>query len=246
MDSSLYVAMSGAKQAMVAQAVNSHNLANANTTGFKADLSQFRSMPVFGPGLPSHVYTMAERPGIDFNTGTMQETGRELDVAIKGQGWIAVQADDGSEAYTRAGDLRLTPNGLLTTGTGLPVLGGGGPVTLPESAKMEIGSDGTISVIPLGDTAATLSAVDRIKLVNPEVADMVKGKDGLFRLKSGLETEVSAEVRLVSGAIEGSNVSVVDAMVSMIELARNFEMQVKMMKTVSDNEAASAQLMRIG
>jgi flagellar basal-body rod protein FlgF len=246
MDSSLYVAMSGAKQAMVAQAVNSHNLANANTTGFKADLSQFRSMPVFGPGLPSHVYTMAERPGIDFITGTMQETGRELDVAIKGQGWIAVQADDGSEAYTRAGDLRLTPNGLLTTGTGLPVLGGGGPVTLPESAKMEIGSDGTISVIPLGDTAATLSAVDRIKLVNPEVADMVKGKDGLFRLKSGLETEVSAEVRLVSGAIEGSNVSVVDAMVSMIELARNFEMQVKMMKTVSDNEAASAQLMRIG
>lgn len=246
MDSSLYVAMSGAKQAMVAQAVNSHNLANANTTGFKADLSQFRSMPVFGPGLPSHVYTMAERPGIDFITGTMQETGRELDVAIKGQGWIAVQADDGSEAYTRAGDLRLTPNGLLTTGTGLPVLGGGGPVTLPESAKMEIGSDGTISVIPLGDTAATLSAVDRIKLVNPEVAEMVKGKDGLFRLKSGLETEVSAEVRLVSGAIEGSNVSVVDAMVSMIELARNFEMQVKMMKTVSDNEAASAQLMRIG
>lgn len=246
MDSSLYVAMSGAKQAMVAQAVNSHNLANANTTGFKADLSQFRSMPVFGQGLPSHVYAMAERPGIDFKNGSMQETGRELDVAIKGSGWIAVQANDGSEAYTRAGDLRLTPNGLLVTGTGLPVMGGGGPVTLPESAKMEIGSDGTISVIPLGDTAATLSAVDRIKLVNPEASTITKGKDGLFRMKNGLEADASAEVRLVAGAVEGSNVSVVDAMVNMIELARTFEMQVKMMKTVSDNEAASAQLMRIG
>ncbi|MDX2426778.1 MAG: flagellar basal-body rod protein FlgF [Cycloclasticus sp.] len=246
MDSSLYVAMSGAKQAMMAQAVNSHNLANANTTGFKADLSQFRSMPVYGPGHPSHVYAMAERPGIDFENGTMQQTGRELDVAIKGEGWIAVQTGDGSEAYTRAGDLRITPTGLLTTGTGLPVLGGGGPVILPEAEKIEIGSDGTISIIPLGDTAATLSAIDRIKLVSPELADMTKGKDGLFRLSNGLEAEASAKVRLVSGAVEGSNVSVVSAMVSMIELARNFELQVKMMKTVSDNEASSAQLMRIG
>jgi len=246
MDTSLYVAMSGAKQAMVAQAANSHNLANANTTGFKADLSQFRSMPVFGQGLPSHVYAMAERSGIDLSPGAMQETGREMDVAISGAGWIAVQANDGSEAYTRAGDLRLTPNGLLVTGTGLPVMGGGGPVTLPESAKMEIGSDGTISVIPLGDTAATLSAVDRIKLVNPEASAIIKGKDGLFRMKNGADADASAGVRLVAGAVEGSNVSVVDAMVKMIELARTFEMQVKMMKTITDNEAASAQLMRIG
>lgn len=246
MDSSLYVAMSGAKQALMAQAVNSHNLANANTTGFKADLSQFRSMPVYGPGHPSHVYAMAERPGIDFENGTTQQTGRELDVAIKGEGWIAVQTEDGSEAYTRAGDLRITPTGLLTTGTGLPVLGGGGPVSLPEAEKIQIGSDGTISIIPLGDSAATLSAIDRIKLVNPELADITKGKDGLFRLKNGSEADASAGVRLVSGAVEGSNVSVVSAMVSMIELARNFELQVKMMKTVSDNEAASAQLMRIG
>jgi len=245
MDTSLYVAMSGAKQAMLAQAVNSHNLSNANTTGFKADLSQFRSMPVYGAGLPSNVYAMAERPGIDFNHGTMQSTGRELDVSIAGDGWLAVQAEDGTEAYTRAGDLRITPTGLLTTGTGLPVMGGGGPVSLPESSKIEIGSDGTISIIPLGDSAATLSAIDRIKLVNPELADVEKGKDGLFRLKSGADAEPSAEVRLVSGSVESSNVSVVSAMVSMIELARNFELQVKMMKTVSENEATSAQLMRI-
>ena len=245
MDTSLYVAMSGAKQAMLAQAVNSHNLSNANTTGFKADLSQFRSMPVYGAGLPSNVYAMAERPGIDFNHGTMQSTGRDLDVSIAGDGWLAVQAEDGTEAYTRAGDLRITPTGLLTTGTGLLVMGGGGPVSLPESSKIEIGSDGTISIIPLGDSAATLSAIDRIKLVNPDLADVEKGKDGLFRLKSGADAEPSAEVRLVSGSVESSNVSVVSAMVSMIELARNFELQVKMMKTVSENEATSAQLMRI-
>lgn len=245
MDTSLYVAMSGAKQALLAQAVNSHNLANANTTGFKADLSQFRSMPVYGAGLPSHVYAMVERPGIDFNNGTMQSTGRELDVSIKGDGWLAVQAEDGSEAFTRAGDLRTTPDGLLVTGTGLPVLGGGGAVTLPESAKIEIGSDGTISIISLGDTVSTLSAIDRIKLVNPALTDIEKGKDGLFRLKDGTVAEVSAEVRLVSGSVESSNVSVVSAMVDMIELARNFELQVKMMKTVSENEATSAQLMRL-
>ncbi len=246
MDSSLYVAMSGAKQVLLSQAVNSHNLANANTTGFKADLSQFRSMPVYGPGLPSHVYAMTERPGIDFDAGAFQQTGRELDVSINGDGWIAVQANDGSEAYTRAGDLRLTADGLLTTGTGLPVLGGGGPVTVPVSAKMEIGVDGTVSVIPLGDTAETLTAIDRIKLVNPDLSEIQKGHDGLFRLKQGQQAEVSADVRLVSGSIEGSNVSVVSAMVSMIELAKNFELQVKMMKTIDDNEAASAQLMRVG
>jgi len=246
MDSSLYVAMSGAKQVLLSQAVNSHNLANANTTGFKADLSQFRSMPVYGPGLPSHVYAMTERPGIDFDTGAFQQTGRELDVSINGDGWIAVQANDGSEAYTRAGDLRLTADGLLTTGTGLPVLGGGGPITVPASAKMEIGVDGTVSVIPLGDSAETLTAIDRIKLVNPDLAEVEKGHDGLFRLKQGQPAEVSADVRLVSGSIEGSNVSVVSAMVSMIELAKNFELQVKMMKTIDDNEAASAQLMRVG
>jgi flagellar basal-body rod protein FlgF len=245
MDSSLYVAMSGAKQAMLAQAVNSHNLSNANTTGFKADLSQFRSMPVYGAGLPSNVYAMAERPGIDFDHGTIQSTGRDLDVSINGDGWLAVQAEDGTEAYTRAGDLRITPNGVLTTGTGLAVMGGGGPVAIPEADKVEIGSDGTVSIIPLGDSAATLSTIDRIKLVNPKLSDVEKGKDGLFRLKSGLDAQPSAEVRLVSGSVEGSNVSVVNAMVSMIELARNFELQVKMMKTVSENEAASAQLMRV-
>jgi len=246
MDTSLYVAMSGAKQILLAQSTNSHNLANVNTTGFKADLSQFRSMPVYGPGHPSNVYAMAERPGINFDLGTVQQTGRELDVSISGEGWMAVETADGTEAYTRAGDLRVTPSGLLTTGTGLPVLGDGGLMSIPEVEKIEIGSDGTISVIPLGASSTELSVIGRIKLVNPDLGALTKGNDGLFRMKDGSQAGSDAEVSLVSGAIEGSNVSVVDAMVNMIELARSFDMQVKMMKTASENEAASAQLMRIG
>lgn len=246
MDTSLYVAMSGAKQILLAQSVNSHNLANVNTTGFKADLSQMRSMPVYGPGHPSNVYAMAERPGIDFDLGTVQQTGRELDVSISGEGWISVEAADGSEAYTRAGDLRVTPDGLLTTGTGLPVRGDAGLLNIPEVEKIDVGGDGTISVIPLGASSTELSAVGRIKLVKPELAELTKGSDGLFRMKSGIEAESSAEVSLVSGAVEGSNVSVVDAMVNMIELSRSFEMQVKVMKTASENEAASAKLMSLG
>lgn len=245
MDRSLFIAMSGAKQTLLAQAANAHNLANANTTGFKADFNQFRAMPVFGPGLPSRVYAMAERPGIDFNAGALQQTGRDLDVTVHGEGWIAVQAPDGSEAYVRSGELRITPEGLLQTGEGLPVMGGGGPVALPPFEKVEIGNDGTISLIPLGDAASTLAATDQIKLVNPPLEQLVKGKDGLFRLENGAPAEASAEVSLVSGALEASNVNTVDALVNMIELARQFELQVKVMKTVTDNEAASASIMRI-
>lgn len=245
MDRSLFIAMTGAKQTLLAQAANAHNLANANTTGFKADLNQFRSMPVFGPGLPSRVYAMSERPGVDMNAGALQQTGRELDVAVHGEGWIAVQATDGTEAYVRSGELRITPEGLLQTGNGLPVLGGGGPIALPPFEKVDIGNDGTVSLIPLGDPASTLAAVDQVKLVNPPVEQLQKGKDGLFRLANGVPADASADVSLLSGALESSNVSTVDALVNMIELARQFELQVKVMKTVTDNEAASASIMRM-
>ena len=245
MDRGLYISMSGAKQALLAQAVNSHNLANASTTGFKADLAQFRSMPVYGPGLPTRAYAMTERHGIDFNSGSIQQTGRDLDISLQSDGWIAVQSKSGEEAYTRAGDLRVTPDGLLITGSGLPVLGNGGPITIPAAEKLEIGNDGTISVIPLGDSAATLATIDRIKLVNPDFSQVTKGTDGLFRMKDGSVAAASADVKIISGTLESSNVSVVDAMVTMIELSRNFEMQVKMMETLSENEEASAQLMRV-
>ena len=246
MDRMLYLAMSSAKQTVVAQAVNSNNLANASTTGFKADLEQFRSMPVFGQGMPSRVYAMTERPATDFTPGSFNTTGRDLDMAIQGEGWIAVQSKDGSEAYTRAGDLRLDATGMLTTGAGHPVIGNnGGPIVIPPAESIEIGADGTISIRPVGQAPNVLAEVDRIKLVNPEATELTKGTDGLIRSKQGGITPPDASVQLVSGALEGSNVNTVEAMVKMIELQRQYEMQVKMMKTAKENDAAASSIMKL-
>lgn len=245
MDRMLYISMTGAKQIELAQAANANNLANVSTSGFRADLAAFRSMPVFGPGHPSRVYAMAERPGIDFTPGAISTTQRDLDIAVNGKGWIAVQAPDGTEAYTRAGDLQITHLGVLQTGTGLPVLGNDGPIAVPPAEKLEIGSDGTISVRPLGQSAATLAVVDRIKLVNPDENELEKDEDGLIRVKQGTIADADASVTVVSGSLEASNVNPVDAMVNMIVLARRYEMQIKMMKTAEDNDASAAQLMRM-
>ena len=246
MDRSLYIAMSGAKQTLLAQTANANNLANTQTTGFKSDLEQFRSQPVFGAGYPTRVYAMTERPGTDLSHGAMQTTGRDLDVAINGEGFIAVQGADGKEAYTRAGDLRVTPEGLFQTGAGLQVLGQGGPIAIPPSEKLTIGGDGTISIIPIGTgNATTLLEIDRIKLVNPELANLEKLNDGLLHIKDGQPLVADANVKLASGVLEGSNVNPINAMVDMIELARNFELQTKVMKNVDENAGASARLMQM-
>ncbi len=245
MDRSLYIAMSGAKQIMRAQAINSNNLANANTIGFRADLASFRSQPVFGAGEPSRVYAMAERAGVDTTAGVINSTGRELDVAIKGQGWIAVQAPDGTEAYTRAGNLSLKEGGMLKTGSGLPVLGNGGPIAIPQAEKVEIGADGTISIRGIGQPANTLSVLDRIRLVNPDVEQLVKGPDGLMRMADGSSAVPDAKINIVSGALETSNVNTIEAMVNMISLARQFEQQLKMMKAVEETDGASNQLLSL-
>ena len=244
MDRMLYVAMSGAKQIMLAQAVNNNNLANVSTAGFRADLDAFRSMPVFGPGYPSRVYTMTDRPGTDMSAGALTTTGRELDVAVNGQGWITVQAPDGSEAYTRAGDLRVSVNGQLETGAGHPVMGNGGPIAIPPFDKIEIGSDGTISILPIGQAPSALAVVDRIKLVNPLQRDIEKGVDGLMRVK-GPEVAPDATVSLAGGVLESSNVNAVEAMVKMIELSRHYETQIKMMRVAQENDVAATQMMRM-
>ncbi len=246
MDRMVYVGMSGLKETMLAMANNSHNLANAATPGFLEDLNQFRSMPVFGRGHPTRVYAQGERHGINFQPGDMQNTGRDLDVAVKGQGWIAVQARDGGEAYTRRGDLRIDANGLLTNGAGLPVIGERGPIALPPQEKLEIGIDGTISVRPLGQAANELAIVDRIKLVNPPQQELTKGKDGLVRRKDGSDALADGATELKKGHLEGSNVNAIEAMVRMIELARHFEFQVKMMKTAEELDSAAATIMRQG
>lgn len=246
MDRSLYIAMSGAKQSLLAQNSNANNLANMQTTGFKADLEWFRGRPVSGAGYPSRVYAMVEKPGTDFSDGAMQTTGRDLDVAINGDGLIAVRDGDGQEAYTRAGDLRITPEGLLRTGTGLQVMGQNGPITVPPSENLTIGRDGTISIIPMGaGNATTLQVLDRIKLVQPAMRDMEKLGDGLLHPKSRLPLTASADVNLVQGVLEGSNVNGLSAMTDMIELARNFELQTKVMKTVDENAGAGAKLIQM-
>ncbi len=246
MDRMLYLSMTGASQIMQAQAITTNNLANVSTTGFKADLAQFRSMPVFGAGMPSRVYAMTERPATDLSSGAHNHTGRELDMAVRGDGWIAVQAPDGSEAYSRAGDLNISSAGLLVNGAGHPVIGNnGGPIAIPPYEKIEIGADGTITIRPLGQQANVLAQVERIKLVKPEDGQLTKGDDGLMRLKEGGVLPPDATVQLVSGALETSNVSVVDSMVRIIELSRQYETQIKMMNTAKENDANSDRLMQL-
>lgn len=244
MDRMLYISMNAAQQTMLSQAANSNNLANVNTTGFRADFEQFRSQPVFGEGLPSRVYSMSERPATDYQQGSVQSTGRELDISIQGDGFLAVQGKDGREGYTRAGDLQITASGQLVTGTGLAVMGEGGPIAIPPAEKIEIGSDGTITIRPIGGDANALAILDRIKLVKPELNNVFKDSDGLMRMQDGSDAPLDATVTVASGTLEGSNVNAVSALVNMIELQRQYEMQVKMMKSADDNGAASARMLQ--
>jgi flagellar basal-body rod protein FlgF len=245
MDKMLYVAMTGAKQVMQAQGINNHNIANANTTGFRADLNGFGSVPIYGDGYPTRVNAVAENIGFDESSGTIADTGRDLDVAVVGSGWIAVQDATGKEAYTRMGNLELTANGVLQTAAGQPVLGDGGPVTLPPSNQITIGGDGTISVVPQGLGPETVSSISRIRLVDPDPQALVKGDDGLMRLKSGAAAPVSADVKLVSGALESSNVNLPQALISMIELSRMFDLEVRAMTTAEQAEALATKLISV-
>ena len=245
MDKYLYLSMNGAAQAMLAQQNNANNLANISTVGFKASLEHFQSNPLSGPGYADRVYAQNELSGADFRPGALMTTGRDLDVAINGDGWIAVQAPDGSTAYSRRGDLRIDPTGLLQNGAGQIVLGEGGPISIPQFESLEIGRDGTISVRADGQSASSLVAVDRLQLVRGENAQMRRGEDGLFRSADGLALLPDASITVTSGALEASNVNAIEAMVRMIDYARYYEHQVKLMNLASENDAASARLMRL-
>ncbi len=244
MDRFLYLSMSGAKETLRAQTVNNHNLANASTTGFRASLEAFQTRAVAGSGYASRAYATDATTGWDSTQGALQNTGRDLDIGVQGEGWIAVQGADGREAYTRAGDLRIDPSGLLMNGAGHPVLGDAGPVTIPANSSVMIGADGTVSIVPIGSGPETTAQVGRIKLVNPPAQSLVRGEDGLFRQIDGADAPADADVRVVSGVIESSNVNVANAMVKMIELSRQFDLQVKAMRTAEENAATSAQLLR--
>jgi len=245
MDKLLYTSTSAAQQIMQAQSVNSNNLANVSTTGFRADFVQALSVPIYGEGIPTRVYSETGNDATNFQPGHFQTTGRALDIAIQGDGFITVQGKDGREGYTRAGDLRLTENRQLITGTGLVVMGEGGPITIPPSEKIEIGADGTISVRPLGSKAEEIALLDRIKLVNPELRLLQKGHDGLLRLRDGSSAPLDASIRVTSGTVEGSNVNAIGAMVKMIELQRKYEAQIKMMQTADETSESSARMLQL-
>lgn len=245
MDHLVYIAAAGASDTMLAQAANSNNLANASTAGFRADLVAARSAYVSGAAVDSRTFASTVNTGIEFKQGVVNSTGRDLDVAINGEGWITVQAQDGSQGLSRRGDLRVTELGQLVDGAGRPLVGNGGPIAVPPFSSIAIGGDGTVSIVPLGEDPNTLAVVDRIKLVNPDPTQLYKGPDGLVRLQDGAEPVPDAAVTLLSGALESSNVDMVGSMVHMIELSRQFEQHVKMLKVAEELDQTSASLMKL-
>lgn len=243
MDRQLYIAMTGAKHTMEAQRHNSNNLANADTPGFRADLDSFFQAPMYGPGFASRAYSEELRAGSNFEGGAVMTTDRDLDVAIQNDGWFAVEAPDGNEAYTRRGDFQVGANGTLVTGDGRPVLGENGNIAIPPNSRIEVGDDGVITAIPEEAPEAPIE-VDRLRLVNPDLMEMQKGEDGLFRMADGQPAPMDPGVRVRAGALEGSNVNMAESLVNMIDHARQFETHIKMLTTAEQNEEVAAQLLR--
>lgn len=244
MNRMLYVSMSGAKEVMLSQANNANNLANANTDGFKKDFNQFRAQHVQGPGWNSRTYSLDERPATDFTPGAVKVTGRDLDIMTKENGFLAIQAPDGSEALTRSASMHLNPEGDLLDVHGNPVLNeGGAPINIPPAKSIQIGDDGTISFIP-ADSANNLAVVlDQVRLVQPDIKQLEKGEDGYIR-NTGAELE-QAPIKVVSGALESSNVNTVEALTNMIELSRKYEMQIKMMSTSKSHAQKSDSILKL-
>ena len=247
MDRLIYTAMTGASQTLNRQAAVAHNLANVSTAGYRAEEHRLRAVQVQSnaaqKGLPTRAFVVDASTHSDFASGPMLFTGRSFDLAVQGAGWMAVQTPDGSEAYTRNGSFELNVNGVLQTRNGLPVQGDGGPISIPPDVKVSVGVDGTISVVPESGAQNIVNVVGRVKLVNPPEADLVRGEDGLFRLKDGGTAPVDERARVAAGYTEGSNVNAAEQMVTMISLARQFEMQMKVLTSADANDRAATQIL---
>ncbi|MFZ6641516.1 flagellar basal-body rod protein FlgF [Undibacterium sp. TC4M20W] len=245
MDRLVYTAMTGAKHILEQQATVSHNLANVSTTGFRAQLDSFRAVPVKSDGLATRAFVVDATVGTDFSTGAMQNTGRELDVAVEGKGWLVVEKADGTEAFTRHGSLKVNENGILQTQSGLNVVGDGGPITIPPEVSIAIAKDGTVSTIPTGTKPNAVQVIGRLKLVNPPEENLVRGDDGLFKTKDGVAVDADPLVGVAGGMLENSNVNVVESMVNMINLARSFEMQMKLLQNAENNATKASQILTL-
>jgi flagellar basal-body rod protein FlgF len=240
--------MGAASQTLNQQAVTASNLANASTPGFRAQLTALRAVPVEGLSLPTRTLVTASTPGADMSQGQLDYTQRPLDVALQQDGWLAVQSADGSEGYTRNGNMQVSPAGQLTIG-GQPVIGDGGPIAVPQGSQLTIAADGTISSLNPGDPPNTVAPIGRLKLVKASGQEVVRGDDGLFRLSAnaqatrGATLQADPSIRVMSGVLEGSNVKPVEAMADMITNARRFEMQMKIISSVDENEQRANQLL---
>lgn len=243
MDRVIYIAMTGAREVTRQQAALSHNLANVSTHGFRQELSVFRALPVVGEGAKTRAFVAETTPRTDFSPGAIQLTGRPLDVALRGPGWIAVQDASGQEAYTRMGHLQISPNGILQTTNGLNVMGDAGPLAVPPEQDLLIAKDGTVSTVPVGQNLAGVTIAGRIKLVNPPERDLKRGDDGLFRLADGRSAAADANAQLISGALEASNVNPAEALVNMVSLARQFEMQMKVLSNAESNHRSADKIL---
>jgi flagellar basal-body rod protein FlgF len=250
MDRLIYTAMTGAGQALEQQAVVANNLANVSTTGFRAQLANFRDVPMsYGDGSTvnddtTRTFVLSATPGSDMTPGAITKTGNPLDIAIQGQGFIAVQTPDGNEAYTRAGNLHVDENGQLVTANNDQVIGSGGPISVPPGSQVTIGTDGTVSAVAAGSPPDAIAMIDQIKFVNPQADTLTRGNDGLFHTADGNPADADQTVQVATESIEGSNVNPVAAMVSMITNARQFQMQTKLMTTADQNDQTADQLLQ--
>lgn len=245
MDHALYIGMSGALQTMRAQEAVANNLANASTTGFRAQFVDSYSKQVMGGGFSTRYNAQSADSGWDDTPGALQHTGRDLDIALRAGSWLAVQTADGGTAYTRAGDLQVDTLGQLRDSSGRAVLGDGGPITVPPYTSIQIAGDGTVSVVPQGSGPNAQTVVGRLQIVEGGQNELQRGVDGLMRPRNGVTLNPAAGTTVSSGVLESSNVNIADAMVNMIQLARQFEMQTKLMKTTEDNASSSSSLVKM-
>lgn len=245
MDRLIYTSLTAMRGSMARQTAIANNLANAQTPGFRADMAEAQSLWLKGEGFDTRAVASEEVLGADMAAGTITQTGRDLDVAVQGDALLVVQAKNGEEAYTRRGDLQLSPSGLLTTGDGSPVQGAQGPITIPPADSISIDADGRIWVVPNGGDPQNPQEVDRLRLATPVGSDVVKGIDGLFRVKGGGILPDDPEARLVTRSIEGSNVAATTALVEMIEASRSWDTQLKMITDARDMDSATANLMQL-
>ncbi|MGE5722923.1 MAG: flagellar basal body rod protein FlgF [Sphingomonadales bacterium] len=245
MDRLVQTSLSALRGAMARQATTANNLANVDTVGFRGEMASARALWIRGGGLESRALASEEVTGADFRGGAVTETARPLDVALEGDALLAVQAENGEEAYTRRGDLQLSETGLLTTGEGTPVLGDEGPITLPPADSVKIERDGAIWIVPTDGDPNAPQLAGRLKLASPIGSQVVKGIDGLFRVQGGGILPGDATAHLLSGRLEGSNVEATKALTDMIEASRAWDTQLKLITTARDLDSSSTDLMRM-